>query len=79
MALGWSLAVALLVGALLAPTDPVLASEMQVSHGEDRDALRFGLTAEGGLNDGTAFQFVMLALGLMDYHELGPMGSRGLA
>ena len=45
-----------------------------MSHGEDRDALRFGLTAEGGLNDGTAFPFVMLALGLMGYHELGPYG-----
>ena len=74
VALGGSLAVSLLVGALLAPTDPVLASEVQVSHGEDRDALRFGLTAEGGLNDGTAFPFVMLALGLMGYHELGPYG-----
>jgi sodium/hydrogen antiporter len=64
------------VGSLLAPTDPVLASEVQVAHGEDRDALRFGLTAEGGLNDGTAFPFVMLALGLMGYHELGPYGAR---
>ena len=71
MALGWSVAASLLIGAVLAPTDPVLASEVQVSHGEDRDALRFGLTAEGGLNDGTAFPFVMLALGLLGYHELG--------
>ncbi|RZI60079.1 MAG: sodium:proton antiporter [Pseudomonas sp.] len=74
MALGWSLAASLLIGALLAPTDPVLASEVQVSHGEDRDALRFGLTAEGGLNDGTAFPFVMLGLGLLGYHDLGPYG-----
>ncbi|UST56316.1 cation:proton antiporter (plasmid) [Comamonadaceae bacterium OTU4NAUVB1] len=76
VALGGSLALSLLVGSLLAPTDPVLASEVQVAHGEDRDALRFGLTAEGGLNDGTAFPFVMLALGLMGYHELGPYGAR---
>ncbi|RZI65114.1 MAG: hypothetical protein EOP13_31955 [Pseudomonas sp.] len=33
MALGWSMAVSLLIGAVLAPTDPVLASEVQVSHG----------------------------------------------
>ncbi|RZI54389.1 MAG: sodium:proton antiporter [Pseudomonas sp.] len=79
MALGWSLAVSLLIGAVLAPTDPVLASEVQVSHGEDRDALRFGLTAEGGLNDGTAFPFVMLALGLLGYHDLGPYGTTWLA
>ncbi len=74
VALGWSLAASVLIGAVLAPTDPVLASEVQVSHGEDRDALRFGLTAEGGLNDGTAFPFVMLALGLLGYHDLGPYG-----
>ena len=74
IALGWSLAMALLIGSVLAPTDPVLASEVQVSHGEDRDALRFGLTAEGGLNDGTAFPFAMLALGLLGHHELGTYG-----
>ena len=74
LALGWTLAMALLIGAVLAPTDPVLASEVQVSHGEDRDSLRFGLTAEGGLNDGAAFPFAMLALGLLGYHELGSFG-----
>ncbi len=47
--------VALLLGAILAPTDPVLASEVQVQHPNDRDALRVALTAEGGLNDGAAF------------------------
>ncbi len=73
-ALGWSVGMALLIGAVLAPTDPVLASEVQISHGEDRDALRFGLTAEGGLNDGAAFPFVMLALGLLGHHEVGPVG-----
>ncbi|RZI55032.1 MAG: sodium:proton antiporter, partial [Pseudomonas sp.] len=78
LALGWSPAISLLVGALLAPTDPVLASEVQVSHGEDRDALRFGLTAEGGLNDGTAFPFVVLALGLLGYHDLGLYGMKWL-
>jgi NhaP-type Na+/H+ or K+/H+ antiporter len=76
MALGWSLGAAVLIGAVLAPTDPVLASEVQVTHGEDRDALRFGLTAEGGLNDGTAFPFVMLGLGLLEYHDLGSYGMR---
>ena len=38
---------------------------------QDRDSLRFGLTGEGGLNDGTAFPFVLLGLGLMGLHELG--------
>lgn len=77
--LGWSLPAALLIGAILAPTDPVLASEVQVTDAGDRDALRFGLTAEGGLNDGSAFPFVMLALGLMGTHELGSFGSRWVA
>lgn len=56
---------ALVLGAALAPTDPVLASEVQLRSAQDRDALRFGLTGEGGLNDGTAFPLVFLGLGLM--------------
>lgn len=71
MALGWSLGAAALLAAVLAPTDPVLASDVQVEHAHDRDRLRFSLTGEGGLNDGTAFPFVMLALGLLGVHELG--------
>lgn len=69
----------LLLGAILSPTDPVLASEVQVRHPEDRDGLRFSLTAEGGLNDGTAFPGVMLALGLMNLHDIGDLGWRWLA
>ncbi|MEO8386768.1 MAG: cation:proton antiporter [Polaromonas sp.] len=67
---------ALLLGAILAPTDPVLASDVQVANPGDRDRLRFGLTGEGGLNDGTAFPFVMLGLGLLGLHELGDGGWR---
>ena len=70
----WPLA--LMLGAVLAPTDPVLASEVQLRSAEDRDSLRFGLTGEGGLNDGTAFPFVFLALGAMGLHDLGWMGWR---
>jgi NhaP-type Na+/H+ or K+/H+ antiporter len=70
-ALGLSLGAAVLLGAILSPTDPVLASDVQVSHAHDRDRLRFGLTGEAGLNDGTAFPFVMLGLGLLGLHELG--------
>lgn len=79
LALGFSLGVAVLMAAVLAPTDPVLASDVQVEHVRDQDGLRFSLTGEGGLNDGTAFPFVMLALGLMGLHELGASGSRWLA
>jgi NhaP-type Na+/H+ or K+/H+ antiporter len=56
---------ALLLGAVLAPTDPVLASDVQVQHPGDRDALRVALTAEAGLNDGAAFPAVLLALALI--------------
>ncbi|MDM0118002.1 cation:proton antiporter [Variovorax sp. J22R133] len=76
MALHGSLPSALLVAAILAPTDPVLASDVQVHHAKDTDELRFGLTAEGGLNDGTAFPMVILALGLMGFHDLGAGGWR---
>ena len=68
-----------LLGALLAPTDPVLASEVQLQDAADTDKLRFALTGEGGLNDGTAFPFVMLGLGLLGLHELGAGGWRWLA
>lgn len=66
-ALGFEWALAILLGAILAPTDPVLASEVQISHMGDRDELRFGLTSEGGLNDSLAFPFVYFGLyGLKD-------------
>jgi NhaP-type Na+/H+ or K+/H+ antiporter len=65
------LGAAVLLGAVLAPTDPVLASEVQVRDVEDDDRLRFSLTGEAGMNDGTAFPFVMLGLGLLGVHELG--------
>lgn len=63
------LPVALLLGALIAPTDPVLASDVQVgppSKGGEHD-VRFALTSEAGLNDGLAFPFVKLALVLGIY------------
>lgn len=56
----WSAAV--LLGAILAPTDPVLASEVQLANVEDKDELRFGLTSEGGLNDALAFPFVYFGI-----------------
>ena len=74
--LGLSPGASVLLGAILAPTDPVLASDVQVANTDDRDRLRFGLTGEGGLNDGTAFPFVMLGLGLLGVHELGEGGWR---
>ncbi len=70
------LGVGVLLGAILAPTDPVLATDVQVRHADDRDQLRFNLTCEAGMNDGSAFPFVMLGLGLLGAHELGQFGWR---
>ena len=77
--LGLSVGAAVLLGGILAPTDPVLASDVQVHSPGDRDRLRFALTGEGGLNDGTAFPFVLLGLGLLGLHDLGHFGWRWLA
>jgi NhaP-type Na+/H+ or K+/H+ antiporter len=77
--LGLPWAAAVLLAAVLAPTDPVLASDVQVDAPDDRDAVRLSITVEGGLNDGTAFPAVMLALGLFGVHELGAFGWRWLA
>jgi NhaP-type Na+/H+ or K+/H+ antiporter len=78
-ALELPLGAAILLGAVLAPTDPVLASDVQVTGPRDRDRLRFTLTGEAGFNDGTAFPFVMLGLGLLGLHETGEGGWRWLA
>ncbi len=63
-AMGLPLAIALLLAASLAPTDPVLASDVQVGPPKtgEEDEVRFGLTSEAGLNDGAAFPFVHLAI-----------------
>jgi NhaP-type Na+/H+ or K+/H+ antiporter len=75
-AIGLPLGAAVLLGAVLAPTDPVLASDVQVAHEHDVEPVRFSLTGEAGLNDGAAFPFVMLGLGLVGAHELGASGWR---
>ena len=64
----------ILIGAILAPTDPVLATDVQVRRPGDSEQLRFTLTCEAGMNDGSGFPFVMLGLGLLGYHELGNTG-----
>ncbi|MBD2361166.1 sodium:proton antiporter [Anabaena minutissima FACHB-250] len=60
--LGMNWGEGILLGAILAPTDPVLASEVQLTDTNDRDELRFGLTSEGGLNDALAFPFVYFGI-----------------
>lgn len=64
-ALDFSVGAAVLLGAILAPNDPVLASEVQLQH-RVHDNLRFALTSEGGLNDALAFSFVYFGLRWFD-------------
>lgn len=62
--LGFNLPAALLLGAVLSPTDPVLAADVQVGPPKEgaSDNVRFALTAEAGMNDGMAFPFTWLAI-----------------
>jgi NhaP-type Na+/H+ or K+/H+ antiporter len=76
--LGWwvvglSPAAALLLGAVIAPTDPVLASDVQVGapNEDEEDDVRFALTSEAGLNDGLAFPFTNAAVAAVGAGSLG--------
>jgi NhaP-type Na+/H+ or K+/H+ antiporter len=79
---GLGLAAAVLLGAAVAPTDPVLASDVQVGEPtldpddatENEDEVRVALTGEGGVNDALAFPFVYLAIRLAD----GPLDAAGI-
>ncbi len=67
--LGFGVATAVLFAAVVAPTDPVLATEVQVGEpaehpDADEDEVRFSLTSEAGLNDGLAFPFVYAAIAI---------------
>ncbi|RKT54566.1 cation:proton antiporter [Saccharothrix australiensis] len=70
--LGWGVAASVLLAAVVAPTDPVLASEVQVAEpaedpddpGSAEDEARFALTSEAGLNDGLAFPFTYAAIAI---------------
>jgi NhaP-type Na+/H+ or K+/H+ antiporter len=74
MAFGFPAPIALLLGSILAPTDPVLASDVQLENHEDRDRLRFALSGEAGLNDATAAPFVALALAWTRDGTTGSLG-----
>lgn len=64
--LGLGLATALLFAGALAPTDPVLAGDVQIEHDEDEAEAeaKFALTSEAGLNDALAFPFIHLAIAI---------------
>ncbi|WP_339750679.1 cation:proton antiporter [Algoriphagus aquimarinus] len=61
-----NLATAVLLASVLAPTDPVLASDVQVGppNHKSNSFHKFTLTTEAGLNDGLAFPFTWLAITL---------------
>ena len=63
------LGAAVLLAAILSPTDPILASDVQLKNVGDRDRIRFALSGEAGMNDGSAWPLVMLGLGLLGVPE----------
>ena len=89
-ALGVAAPMALLLGACLAPTDPVLAGDVQVegpstggspeeAEPDERDDVKFALTSEAGLNDGLAFPFVYAAVFLASRGSIAEWGAAWLA
>jgi len=73
--IGLAPAAAILFGSLIAPTDPVLAADLQTTKPSEKDIskTRLALTSEAGINDGLAFPFTYFAIFLatkgMDYHN----------
>ncbi|WP_017349884.1 cation:proton antiporter [Pantoea sp. A4] len=74
---GFSWPLCLAFGAIVAPTDPVLASLISVNDARDDDALRVALSSEAGMNDGSALPLLMLAVLLLNYDNtnLAAVGS----
>ncbi|WP_413726250.1 cation:proton antiporter [Sodalis sp. RH16] len=66
---GFSWPLSLVFGAIVAPTDPVLASLISVNDARDDDSLRVSLSSEAGMNDGTALPVLMLAMLLLTAHH----------
>jgi sodium/hydrogen antiporter len=69
--LGLDPGMAILTGAVLAPTDPVLANTVKVDSAADQDRMRYGLSGEAGLNDGAAFPFVIFGLLWIEHSGAG--------
>lgn len=81
--LGLPFGVAAVVGAVLSPTDPVLASSVVTGGPAERDIparLRQLLSIESGANDGLAVPFVLLAISLAGgTHAADPVAALGKA
>ncbi len=75
-AMGLSAGAAILLGAALAPTDPVLAGDLGVGPpGEEEEhETSFALTSEAGLNDGLAFPFLLLGLAVAEHGASAGIG-----
>jgi NhaP-type Na+/H+ or K+/H+ antiporter len=76
-----SLGLGVIIGAILAPTDPALASSVGLGppgKGEEGE-VRFALTSEAGLNDGMAFPFLVLGLAMLVLVSIAVYGLSGAA
>jgi NhaP-type Na+/H+ or K+/H+ antiporter len=75
-----SLAQSLLLGAIIAPTDSVLAADVGTHPETEQDSPAFILSAESGINNGFAAALVMLILGWMGLSdaESAVLGSASL-
>jgi len=69
-----SFAQALLLGAVLAPTDPVLASDVHMPASGDHEPARFALAGEGGINTGLGVPAVAFGRGLIGLSDVPPPG-----
>jgi len=77
--LGLPIEEALVLGAVLAPTDAGLVSRLDLPEAEHPSSARLALTAEGALTSSLALPLVLLAIGFTGERDLGPLGSRWLA
>lgn len=81
MAMGLSLGAAVLLGAVLAPTDPVLAGDVGLGPpgDDDQGEPRLSLHTEAGINDGLASPFVLLGIFLAERGGIGWIGEWALS
>ena len=81
LVMGLSLGAAIVLGSILAPTDPVLAGDLGVGPpgDEDEHEPNFSVTGEAGLNDGLAFPFVLLGVFIASEDGWGWLGEWALA
>lgn len=77
--LGLPIEQAVLLGAILGPTDPALAAGLRLPVTGREDLTRFALVTEGALGSSLALPLVLFALGLSGHHNLGPFALRWLA